>query len=974
MLRPCFYDPELGDFRVGLYSVYPHLILTYLDSPPQPIWQPFTKGQQPVIGNQSLITKRRAGDLPRIVLDAFDTGDLDLENDYLNVLVISGKGWEIWKVKAKYVLRNDIQVLVPLATLDTTIPLPTLNASLFDASQPNIVDLFVNLQAGAPKISTTVGYLRDAAVLPFTITLALTAQDSHGVLAAISEGRMFFDSSSPPYKDGEIPEVYNINGFGVTIAPSIHIRASDTPSSTGFAVDGFYTRPVALNGQILAPRLSHPTLSRTYSYRNAMARFYKSGTVEVIGWSNEKTITVNLFTGVWQLPSDYAGSTSPQGLLLSHVGTLIDRFVHPNFAPTLSVFHMHGGSVVGSGVLVPAVAHHLYGGYAIPGDLPIRLPFWFKLADEIWAFGNTNPLTVDGTYFTYFFQPTDPHPCGHTLRFGFLPKETINLVRDPDLYGSVYLPFYKTPFAATDIPAVYEKEIAFVDGQEYDVIQRMAVEGIVETPEEGVALRGGALRPIYVTRYLKPAREVYEPHTITADILLGEIRLGLSGFYIAPVSPPQVVATRHYTPQAREGNFNLTIGIRMRIMRSDIPFVFPEQAYRIIEVSDLTQLASELVGKTMYLRDEMVGKDLAGMRYFATDGGQGYEILKVLVWQPMWFSHSFTTDPNYGDTLMQFGWKITTIASPPRVEYIVSGFQVCSIWFQNLLKRLRGTELKDVEKQLLRDCVCSLDGFFGAIRVTFHYDKQAGLIYMREWRLGVPFGDPVPLTTFNLQPYHEIRALKDFWSWSLYVDIIDTRTQRIIKRIKIVPTVRSWIVGEVNPNQPIAFTQRKSFANPLVSVNPSSPYTVDRNLNFNQVIERNPHALVSPNLTNTNEQVYRQGNYPLRFYPLQASVTSLSGIPTQYQTAAQKFYGSQVPVVPIQFGNLNAQPIYVASIPIVLEIRAKRDVPYEIIAKWGVGVAIFAAGTQWANLLPYGLADLGNLLHWTVIEFWEDQP
>jgi hypothetical protein len=359
---------------------------------------------------------------------------------------------------------------------------------------------------------------------------------------------------------------------------------------------------------------------------------------------------------------------------------------------------------------------------------------------------------------------------------------------------------------------------------------------------------------------------------------------------------------------------------------------------------------------------------------WVADSRQDKEIAKVLVWQPMWFSHSFTTDPNYGDTLLQFGWKITTIASPPRVEYIVSGFQVCSIWFQNLLKRLRGTELKDVEKQLLRDCVCSLDGFFGAIRVTFHYDKQTGLIYMREWRLGVPFGDPVPLTTFNLQPYHEIRALKDFWSWSLYVDIIDTRTETIVKRIKIVPTVRSWIVGEVNPSQPIAFTQRKSFANPLVGVNPSSPYTVDRNLNFNQVIERNPHALVSPNLTNTNEQVYRQGNYPLRFYPLQASVTSLSGIPTEYQTAAQKFYGSQVPVVPIQFGNLNAQPIYVASIPIALEVRAKRDVPYEIIAKWGVGVAIFAAGTQWANLLPYGLADLGNLLHWTVIEFWEDQP
>jgi hypothetical protein len=67
---------------------------------------------------------------------------------------------------------------------------------------------------------------------------------------------------------------------------------------------------------------------------------------------------------------------------------------------------------------------------------------------------------------------------------------------------------------------------------------------------------------------------------------------------------------------------------------------------------------------------------------------------------------------------------------------------------------------------------------------------------MREWRLGVPFGDAVPLTTFNLQPYHEIRALKDFWSWSLYLDIIDTRTQIIVKRIKIIPTIGGWVVGE----------------------------------------------------------------------------------------------------------------------------------------------------------------------------------
>jgi hypothetical protein len=502
----------------------------------------------------------------------------------------------------------------------------------------------------------------------------------------------------------------------------------------------------------------------------------------------------------------------------------------------------------------------------------------------------------------------------------------------------------------------------------------MVEEGIVETPEEGVALRNGELRPIYVTRYLKPAREIYDPYTFTMDIILKEIRLGISGFYIGTATPEQVVAKRQFTPQVREGNYNLTIDVTMQIMQSDIPFVFPEGAYRAIEVRDLAQQALDLAGKTMHLRDEMTARELAGMRYYVTDRGQSRETIKVLVWQPMWFSHSFTNDPNYGDILMQFGWKITTIASPPSVEYVVSGLEVCSIWFQNLLKRLRGTGLKDVDKQLLRDCVASLGGFFGAIRVTFHYDKQTGLIYMREWRLGVPFGDPVPLTTFNLQPYHEIRALKDFWSWSLYLDIIDTRTQTIVKRIKIVPTVRSWVVGEVNPNQPIVFTQRKSFANPLVGVNPSSPYTVDRNLGFTQVVGRNPHALISSTLTNINPQVYKQGNYPTRFYPLQASVTSLRGIPSQYQNAAQKMYGSQVPVYPIQFGNLNAQPIYVTYIPITMELRAKRDVPYEIIAKWGVGVAIYTAGTQWATLLPYGLADLGELLYWTVVEFWEDTP
>jgi hypothetical protein len=358
----------------------------------------------------------------------------------------------------------------------------------------------------------------------------------------------------------------------------------------------------------------------------------------------------------------------------------------------------------------------------------------------------------------------------------------------------------------------------------------------------------------------------------------------------------------------------------------------------------------------------------------ATDRGVGKEIVKVLVWQPMWFSHSFTADRDYGDILMQFGWKITTIASPPQTEYVTGGIVVGSAWFQNLLRRLRGADLKDADKHLLRDCVCSLDGFWGAIRVTVHYDRQSGLIYMREWRLGVPYGSPVPLTTFSLQPYHEIRAIKDVWAWAFYVDIMDTRTHNIVKRIKVSPTRVGWRVSDVSPSQPIAFTHRKSFVNPLIGVNPSSPYRADPTLNFHHIIGRSPHTLNSPNLTNINERIYAFGNYPQRFYPLQTSIEDLRGIPQQFKDAAQKVYGSQVPVVPVQFGNLNARPIYVAHIPMVVEVRAKRDVPSEIIAKWGIGVALFMAGDRWVEMLSQGLADLGELLHWTVTELWESEP
>jgi hypothetical protein len=113
-------------------------------------------------------------------------------------------------------------------------------------------------------------------------------------------------------------------------------------------------------------------------------------------------------------------------------------------------------------------------------------------------------------------------------------------------------------------------------------------------------------------------------------------------------------------------------------------------------------------------------------------------------------------------------------------------------------------------------------------------------------------------------------------------------------------------VSDVSPSQPIAFTHRKSFVNPLIGVKPSSPYRSDRILNSHHIIGRSPHTLNSPNLTNINDRIYAYGNYPQRFYPLQTSIENLRGVPQQFKDAAQKVYGSQVPVVPVQFGNLNA--------------------------------------------------------------------
>jgi hypothetical protein len=32
------------------------------------------------------------------------------------------------------------------------------------------------------------------------------------------------------------------------------------------------------------------------------------------------------------------------------------------------------------------------------------------------------------------------------------------------------------------------------------------------------------------------------------------------------------------------------------------------------------------------------------------------------------------------------------------------------------------------------------------------------------------------------------------------------------------------------------------------------------------------------------------------------------------------------------------------------------------------------AGDRWVEMFPQGLADLGELLHWTITELWEREP
>jgi hypothetical protein len=992
MLKACFYDPESGEFKLGDAAVMPHLITAYLDHPPQPIWDAYTKGYQPVVGNQSIFTMRRAQEFPRLVLNAQNTGDLDLENDYLNVLVISGKGWEVWKVKAKYVLRDDIRVLVPLAEIDTSIPAPPLtgrfnNLNLYreirdpdpglygrgySMHEARMARLIVNSTVGAPKVSTSLGFLMSTS---YGLWQAfLFAQDEHGLLVGVLSYiwlGAFYENPSAEYFDSQLP-IFDFGNGWVTYAPAIHTtmdllseKFDVIESDIGFTVQGYFTDPLPLNGKVIAPSLFHPTITKTYTFRVAKARFYRPQANQpirmgVVEDSRSYSITFREFTGVWKLPSDYAGYSSSQGVLLSQVGVLVDSFTHPHYQPQLNFAHMHPETRIMRCAVVPPVAPSVYyQNRNIYTDIPAGgLPAWYNISDGIWSLSVPSPRYQPPSYERDFIlMPTDLNPCIAYLNL-YEPLPTLGYL------GPTYIPPYKKGFAFNEIPV-------FI-GPPYfnaDTLRRMFDEGILDTPE---TIQVGNEK-YHITRYLKPASVVHEPYTLRSDVKLHRPEIGGLGAYFPQTS--QVIATRTFTPPVIKVSLELTTtNDYMIVFESDLPYVRPEpKLTRTLTVGD-SGLARELVGKLMTTDDRGISEDQLMPRYYMTDVGSGSEILKVLVWQPMWFSHSFTADPDYGDILATFGFKVITIASPPQTEYVTGGIMVAGAWFQNLLRRLRGADLKDADRQLLRDCVCSLDGFWGAIRVTVHYDRQSGLIYMREWRLGVPYSSPVPLTTFSLQPYHEIRAIKDVWAWAFYVDIIDTRTHNIVKRIKVSPTRVGWRVSDVSPSQPIAFTHRKSFVNPLIGVNPSSPYRSDHTLNFHHIIGRSPHTLNSPNLTNINDRIYAFGNYPQRFYPLKAPIENLRGVPQQFKDTAQKVYGSQVPVVPVQFGNLNARPIYVAHIPMVVEVRAKRDVPSEIIAKWGVGVALFMAGDRWVRMFPQGLADLGELLHWTVTELWEGNP
>jgi hypothetical protein len=1000
MLKACFYDPESGEFKLGDAAVMPHLITAYLDYPPQPIWDAYTKGYQPVVGNQSIFTRRRAQELPRLVLNAQNTGDLDLENDYLNVLVISGKGWEVWKVKAKYVLRDDIRVLVPLAEIDTSIPAPpstggfsNLN-SYREIRDPDpglygrgyntfgawVAKLIINSTVGAPRVSTSLGFVVST---PSGVWQAfLFAQDEHGLLVKdLSYIRLtaFYENPSAEYFDSQLPIINFGNGW-VTSAPAIHTtmdmlseECDVIESDIGFTVQGYFTDPLPLNGRVIAPSLFHPTITKTYTYRWVNARFYKPRLNQpihmgVVEDPRTYSITFREFTGVWKLPSDYTGYSSSQGVLLSQVGVLIDRFVHPHYQPQLNFVHMHPEGLIGRCTIVPPIAPLVYyNNRRIYTDIPAGgLPAWYNISEDIWTLTVPSPRNLPPSYeCDYIFMPTDLNPClAYPTRLE-RSQAFHNLIFVQAYFGPTYIPLYKEGFAFNEIPVLIGPSYAYTD-----TVRRMFDEGILDTPET-ITVNNNTY---HITRYLRPASVLYNPYLLQSNIKLRRpVFSPLSG--VVFIATSQVIATRTYTPPIIEVSLQLTTkNDFMIVFEGDLPYVHPEpQLKRTLAVGDYG-LAKELAGKLMTTTDGGISEDRWMPLYYITDVGRGRETLKVLVWQPVWLSHSFTADRDYGDTLMQFGWKITTIASPPQTEYVTGGIVVGSAWFQNLLRRLRGADLKDADKHLLRDCVCSLDGFWGAIRVTVHYDKQSGLIYMREWRLGVPYGSPVPLTTFSLQPYHEIRAIKDVWAWAFYVDIMDTRTQTIVKRIKVSPTRVGWRVSDVSPSQPIAFTHRKSFVNPLIGVNPSSPYRSDRILNFHHIIGRSPHTLNSPNLTNINDRIYAYGNYPQRFYPLKAPVENLRGVPQQFKDAAQKVYGSQVPVVPVQFGNLNARPIYVAHIPMVVEVRAKRDVPSENIAKWNVGMALFMAGDRWVEMLSQGLADLGELLHWTVTELWESEP
>jgi len=930
MLKPCVYNPQTGEFLED-GSAYPFFIITYLARNPQPIWLPFTKGNEMVIGDKSTSAKRKADELPRLIRNAFKEDDLNPETDYLNVLVATGKGWEIWRVQAKYVINPNITVLVPLATVDPNTPFPTLNSIIynelyyFEPRRPLTLDppdLYLSIQGNLSAVDTFLYHRRHwSHTTEAYVSIGKGAYDQHGYLEEKVFGGYFYPDEEETITTAA---VIKIGDKAIALAPRDHREYLSC--QVILTVDGFFLHPYTVNGEILSPEIRVPFLQVTFSYQPIRVRvgYYSA---QVIGWGDPISASIDTLTGIWNLPSDFSQHQVSDKYLLSQVGQVVDTFVHPKFEPSLTI----------KGLNSPKILKGLVTSWVTP-----EIPTWTKVAEDIWVFewiSGGAPNTAGK--FKFIFKASDNNPCRDRVWDPYNPIRSLlpsdYLVKDPDLYGKTYIPFYHSPFSPTEYPFRCE-----VEGYQ-DRINEMVEYGVIEEPDTTYEY---GTKPIFVSRYktLSPT----PPQRLTLTLPIVESIISFPYW--------RIIGYRTYTPQLLLSSFVLPNGKQMLLCMSDIPFVYPE-------------------GRLLKLRDSSKGVTQVGKICQVEDKGTSREISRAVMWQPVWLSHSLTSDPTYGDTLVQVGFKVVRWGSPARTEFAFGGLIAGSIWFMDVLRRLRNKQLRDADKVLLRDCICSVDGLFGLIRLTFHYDASSGLIYMREWRLGVPYGNIVPLITFSLRPYHEVRVLRDISAWSVFLDIIDTRTNTVEQRLRIVPRVGGWSVAPVSVSEPILFTHRKSIVNPLISVNPSSSYSIDRSLNLHHTVGRSAHALVTPHLSNINPLIYKGESYPLRFYPLQAPVARLSSLPSQYYRAAQKVYGANIPAYGVMFGNLNAQPIFVVTIPVIEELRSKKVEWFEEFwGKWSVGVAMFLAAPDWAQKLVQGVASLGTLIDWAVLELWEPEP